>query len=187
MNLLDDLRLAMPHDLDPAAQRLWRHGDDTGGPDGRGVLAGDPPIPGDLWVASIGSDDFGPVDTALVLLTSVDEEGRFVSAVPVTVAAQTPGRPSAYLLAANPLGVPLVVHAALQTGLGFRALHRRIGDGLDALALARLVRAPFGEATAPLPVHATGGDDGAVDGYLAHLGNLMAALCRADTEYAEAS
>lgn len=180
MKTLEDLRLPAPRDLDAPAERLWRHGDDTGGITGRRETIGDPPVPGDLWITSAGEDDFGPIDLALVLVTRVVEDGRYVLGVPVTTRDEPTGA-GALLLSINPLGVPLVVWAHLETGIAFETLTRRLGQTTDVSTLSRLRRYGNGDGPAPLPVVPVT-DEQAAEEFVSDLTQRMAVACYADTD-----
>lgn len=145
-------RLRAPRGLSPAAERRWRHGDDTGGVQGRHACLGDPPVPGDLWIATGGEDDFGPIDVALVLVTAVFEDSGDVYCIPVTE-ADVPEHPLGYQAPDSLLGIPLVYWPGLVTAVNYRCLNRRLGSQMEAFALARLARSPYSAVRAPYPVH----------------------------------
>ncbi|KQP63106.1 hypothetical protein [Nocardioides sp. Leaf285] len=125
-------------DLSGAAARLWRYGDDTGGIRGRRESAGDPPVPGDLWIASATDGDFGRNDLALVLLTAVDHERRQATCMLVTD-ARDPHFEGSLIQSGSVLGVPLVLWPHLQVDIDYSILDRRLGDGIEAVLLRRVL------------------------------------------------
>ena len=163
--------LTAPAGLSLPAERLWRYGDGT-------HKTGDGPVPGDLWIAT---SDTGH-DVSLVLVHSVTEYPAddtafetapvrgYVIAGAVTF-TDIPASGTSLLIADTPLGVPVVWHPEVSTGMDFRVLTRRIGNVVDAFALIKGQRWVFGKvAHPPLPVHGAGRvDEGEIDDSIADL------------------
>jgi hypothetical protein len=165
--------LVAPAGLDLRAERLWRYGDGT-------HKTGDGPVPGDLWIATTDTGH----DVGLVLVQSVTEYPAdetafedapargYVIASAVTL-TDVPASGTSLLLTDTPLGLPLVWHPEVSTGMDFRALTRRIGNVVDAFSLIKGTRWVFGEvAHPPLPVHGAGRVD--EDGLDDHIADLCA-------------
>lgn len=117
-------------------------------------MLGDPPVPGDLWIAAAGEDDFGATDNALVLLLTVNADDRSALACPVTT-VDAPGGTGSYRLDDTLLGIPLVVHSAARGSINFSVLNRRLGQGVEAFELAKLNAVTRGaDVPRMLPTHA---------------------------------
>lgn len=124
---------------------------------------------GDLWLLSWSRDAL-----ALVVITKIIDD--YVLAYPVTLPTD-PSFAPAVVRDDTPLGVPLTIWPALETGLGRHLLRRNIGNLLSDTTVRLLRRYAEDGHESPLPI--AGGDyyDEGNPEYLHSLAGFMQALC----------